>query len=424
IRTDKDYDIQSKVIQKKGVEKVTYSRLQFLEPGEEIIADRIVAYPSIAYLIKDAVDALIRYPYGCSEQISARMYGLVKVHNLIMAGSIKGNLDRIDQFLHLGARQLNDFLQNNLFSLWENSPPNMDVTMRVLKNLAPLKKLNILNLGNTLNKIIDTLLNKEIKNNLLIPYDIRFADDIKSVRDAALLYKFGIAPIKARQYIEQMARVTDAQAYWEDPGCWAGRTEATSYALQVMAKENKDIFSKGFNYLSQHLQKGQLYSTSDTCAFIELLEELNELSPARVIVDEEEFELKNPLICRALKAQTRTLTRIDEDKIVNLLDKKSNFGSEIKIDRTSVSPGEKIKLSIIPEEKTIAPVAKIFLPGNLAAPFAGVNKQVINMPVKYDEVSLDLYAIRKGTGTLAVVLTDMYDSEKTGVLTGIKINVS
>ena len=417
-------DATGKTIMLPGKEKITTSKLIWLKPGESIKAGRIIVYPGPGNLMKDSVDSLIRYPFGCAEQTSSKLYGLALVYRAMEKGVIANGNSEVKRMIQQGAHRMEIFYREDGFCLWEKGKADISVTMQVLSNLKPLWKMNVQNIDEMIENIIEKLLKKKTRDNCLVYYDEKFSGKMKTVRDAVTFYNRGIEKEKAVKLIKNKVKRQGSMAYWEDETCWAGTGEATCLALQVAYHEMPGLFVKGFNYVSSKLKDGRLYSTSDTCAFLELLNQLSGITTREVIIDGETHLLTGVLIGKEVTAVDKTLVRIDEESEVDYLSPRSDFEGELKIERTSLKLGEKVNLSIQTLEDSIAPLVRIYLPGNLASLKGGTGIQKMYLPVRESPFSLELYGIRRGKGKLRVVLHDMYNEEKVGVLPGLTIRVS
>ncbi|MCD4785754.1 MAG: hypothetical protein K8T10_18190 [Candidatus Eremiobacteraeota bacterium] len=416
-------DITSKTILPPGKEKITTSNLVWLKPEESVRAEKIVVYPDVGFFIKDATKSLVKYPFGCAEQTSAKLYGLALVYKAIKNNSItNGNRD-VKRFLYQGADRMKLFFRGGKFSLWEHGTPETYVTIQVLSNLRAIWKMGIENVDEMISEAVNSLKNEKIKDNGLVIYNGDFAGKMKTLKDAVCFYRRGIEVEKAIKMIREKVIVKGNIAYWEDSACWSGKTEATCLALQVAQKEDQALFEKGFRFISSKLQDGRLYSTSDTCAFLEMMNSLEKSPANKVILDGNEVKLDTVMTGREVTAIEEILVRIDGEKEVDYLSPRSDFDGEVKIERTSLKTGEKTSLSIIPKEESIAPLTRIYLPGNVACLQSGAGIQKLYLPIKEKSLNLEIYGIRKGRGKLRVVLHDMYNEEKVGVLPGLSINV-
>jgi hypothetical protein len=83
-----------------------------------------------------------------------------------------------------------------------------------------------------------------------------------------------------------------------------------------------------------------------------------------------------------------------------------------------------MQITITPKETTIAPLVRLFLPGNLALLKGGANAQTAHLPIEARELTVDAVAVRPGRARLYVSVHDMYDAEKVGTIPGIEIRVT
>ncbi len=423
LATPQGKDTVSRTIGIPGREKITFSQVKWLKSGETVKGEKIFVYPGVSYLLKDAVKPLVQYPFGCAEQTSAKLFGLALVYQAMKKNIISNGGNEVYRLLYQGADRMKLFYKDSEFSLWEGGNPAPYVTAKVLANLRPLWKMEILNIDEMINKSVEKLLRKRYKDNNLICYGKEFAGEMKSIRDAVSFYQRDVEREKAIMMIKEKVIISGTMAHWEDTSCWAGETEATALALQVMNNEDPVLFQKGFNYLSSKLRNGRLFSTSDTVAFLELLNGMTGVLGNLVIIDGEERKLNDIETGMEVVAIEETLVRIDEENEIDYLSPRSDFDGELNIERTSLKLGEKVNLSVIPKEDCIAPLVRLYLPGNVASLQGGAGLQMLYLPIKNKSLNVEIYGIRKGKGKLRAVLHDMYDSEKVGVLPGLTINV-
>lgn len=422
--TPQGRDTVGKTVGIPGREKIMSSRVVWLKPGETVTGEKIFVYPGVGYLLKDMVKPLVQYPFGCAEQTSAKLFGLALVHQAMKKKIISNGSNEAERLLYQGAGRMELFYDNGAFSLWEGGTPADYVTAKVLSNLRPLWKMGIHNIDEMISGSVEKLLKNGYKDNSLVCYGSGFAGTMKTIRDAVSFYQRDVEKGKAVALIKEKAVISENMAYWQDQSCWAGETEATSLALQVMNSEDPALFQKGFNYLSTKLRNGMLYSTSDTKALLELLNGMASPIADKALIDGKEQELNDIVVCREVSAIEETLVRIDEENEVDYLSPRSDFDGELNIERTSLKLGEKINLSITPKETCLAPLVRFYLPGNVASLKGGAGLQMLYLPIRDKVLNIEIYGVRKGKGKLRAVLHDMYDSEKVGVLPGLTINVS
>jgi hypothetical protein len=416
-------DVTSRTVGVPGREKVTVTSLRWLEPGEVLEGEKILVYPGIGHLVRDSVESLIQYPFGCAEQTSAKLYGLALVLKAVKAGAGGNGRGRVERLLRQGAQRMSLFFRDGRFSMWEGGRPDSTITRQVLRNLVPLRGIDLPGLGEMMEAAASCLLKEKVRDNGLVAYSGEFAGEMKSIRDAAAFYRQGLQREKALALVREKAEIEGDMAVWQDGGCWAGPVEATCHALQVACREDRPLFDKGFRYVGGRLQKGMLFTTTDTCAFLELLDGMDSGGTARAVLDGKEMLLDAPVFAGRVEALERVLVRQDTEKEVDMLSPRSGLDGEVTLGRTFLALGEKTVVKITPGEKTMAPLARVYLPGNVACLQGGGEVQKLYLPVEGDSLSLEVYGIRKGTGRMRVALHDMYDSEKASVLPGISIKV-
>ena len=115
--------------------------------------------------------------------------------------------------------------------------------------------------------------------------------------------------------------------------------------------------------------------------------------------------------------------RLDEEIEINHLEPRADFQFSAKPSKTRLAVGERIQITVTPKEQTIAPLVRLFLPGNLALLKGGANAQTAYLPVEQKKLTVDAVAVRPGQGKLYVAVHDMYDAGKIGTAPGIKISV-
>jgi len=339
-------------------------------------------------------------------------------------GLIHNGNGRIRNLIDQGIARMDLFFSKGMFSLWEGGSPDMGITTQVLRNLVPLKDWATGNISSVIGKAVDSLRREKIRDNRLVPYGKEFAAQMKTVRDAAILYKADIDRKKAHRIVRDHAVIRDDTAFWKDDTCWAMNTEATCYALQVLSREGQqELFDRGFRYLSGRMQNGMLYSTSDTCAFIELMMGIATSPTPQAQVEGKRISIPHTMMCTHVEAIEEIMVRLDREEEIDYLKPADNFASGLRIDKKELAPGEKGTLEIILREESIAPLARIYLPGNIAPLIAGAAAQKLYLPVKGGSLRLEFYGIRRGKGTLHTVIHDMYNAEKVSVMPEEQITV-
>jgi len=145
---------------------------------------------------------------------------------------------------------------------------------------------------------------------------------------------------------------------------------------------------------------------------------------ARAIIDGKEVPLGESSIGQQVTALNDNLiVRQDEEVEINHLEPRADFQFSVKPEKTKLKLGERTQIHVTPKEETIAPLVRLFLPGNLAFLKGGANAQTAYLPIEQKEVTVDVVAVRPGTGKLYISVHDMYDAAKVGTIPGITIKV-
>jgi hypothetical protein len=425
LASSKGSDRLSRVIDYGGRETLITSRLVIMKPGERIAAPRMVLYPSPAEFLRDCVEELIKYPFGCAEQTSAKMTGMAVLLRSIRSGHFKNGSDRIERLLKEGATRMQLFYKNGLFSLWEGGTASVDVTRRVLVNLMPLQEIAFEPVMAMLKGAGERLLKEKVRDNALLPLDRKFAAPIEGLADAVNAYLKGVDEKKALGYIVRHAIEENGLAYWKDPSCWGGAVEATCSAVRALARSgsHRALCEKGFRFLCGKLVQGRFYSTADTKAFVELLPDFPIDARGVIRIGGREERLEEVRVVQEVEAVGSLLARIDEEATVDYRSVKSTFRGKAVLETSHLGAGQKTRLTIKPLEESLCPMVKVFLPPLLASLEGGANLQRIHRPVKGDAITLDVVGVRKGKGSIFAVLHDMYDPEKIGVLPPLDVGV-
>jgi hypothetical protein len=214
------------------------------------------------------------------------------------------------------------------------------------------------------------------------------------------------------------------KAHWKATSAWGGDLEVTADAARVMYDASDELFRPAFAFVTGKLVNGMLYSTADTRALVELLASLKFDRATRAVIDGQEVALGDVSMGRQVTALSDNLiVRADEEIEINHLEPRADFQFEVKPTKTRLAVGERIQITVTPKEQTIAPLARLFLPGNLALLKGGANAQTAHLPIEQKDLTVDAVAVRPGRGKLYVSVHDMYDADKVGTVPGIEINV-
>ena len=333
-------------------------------------------------------------------------------------GRILAGLQRLATFQH----------PDGMFSIWCGGEPGADITARVAHRLLGLGGLPFPASEEMLVKAKAALLKAKHHDNALLALDARFRQKMASAEDAVAYYFAGNGqrPAALRLLRETVHREGD-KVYWKAGSAWGGSLEVTADAARAMYDAGDALFRPAFAFVCGKLVNGMLYSTADTRALVELLAALKFDPARRAVIDGQEVALgdsSNPTIGREVTALSDNLiVRVDEEIEVNHLEPRADFQFAVKPTKTHLVVGERIQITVTPKEQTIAPLARLFLPGNLALLKGGANAQTAHLPVERSELTVDAVAVRPGRGKLYVSVHDMYDAEKVGTTPGIEIIV-
>ncbi len=424
------------VIKKMGEEEIEVSRLEILNPGETISGERILIYPSLDSLVRDVAFSLIKYPYGCAEQTSAKLKGLMLVFKLFK-DSNNGELDKVKMLIGEGIQRMKKFYKHGIFSLWEDTDPNPSVTIKVLKNLSPAMTIDdelVKPLKEMITEALKQLKKLNIKDSELAELDKGLIEEeIKTIEDSAHilialkdnmndeLYK------KALIKIEKEAIHEDNYVKWKGKKAWAGDIEATCLVLRALIAtgERKDLVDKGMKYVLRRLVGGMLYSTSDTAALLDMIFEARSIFPmqAEAIVDGKETVILSETVGKKIKALSKLIVRIDEKKKINELDVgEGNLIVRIMTDKPEYKVGDVGKIIVEVKGDIIIPIIKVYLPPGLIAMKGGANIQAVSGA--RSPFVIEVIAVRGAKGKVRAVARDMYSADKVGIATPLKLRIN
>ncbi len=335
-------------------------------------------------------------------------------------GRILAGLQRLATFQH----------PDGLFSIWCGGEPGVDITARVAHRLLGLRRLPYPDSEMLLAKAQDALLKTRYHDNALLPLNTRFRRKMDNAEDAVAYYFAGERDPALNLLRRTVQRESD-QAHWKSRSAWGGDLEVTADAARVMYDASDELFRPAFAFVTGKLVNGMLYSTADTRALVELLASLKFDQATRAVIDGQDVALGKVSIGREVTALSDNLiVRVDEEIEINHLEPRADFQFAVSLKaagkptRTRLNLGERIQITVTPKERTIAPLARLFLPGNLALLKGGANAQTAHLPIEKTELVVDAIAVRPGRGRLYVSVHDMYDSDKLGTAPGIEINVT
>lgn len=339
---------------------------------------------------------------------------------------VPGDLPTTQGRILAGLQRLSTFqYPDGMFAIWCGGQPGLEITARVAHRLLGLRGLPFPMADSMLTKARDALLKAKHKDNSLLSLDAKFSQKMKSVEDAVAYYFAGDGQREAAlRLLHQTVQREGSKAYWQASSAWGGNLEVTADAARVMYAAGEELFRPAFTFVTGKLVNGMLYSTADTRALIELLAALKFDPATRAVIDGQEVALGDVAIGREVTALSDNLVvRVDEEIEINHLEPRADFQFSVKPSKIKLALGERMQITVTPKEGTIAPLARLFLPGNLALLKGGANAQTAHLPVERQELTVDAVAVRPGRGKLHVSVHDMYDADKVGTIPGIEISV-
>jgi hypothetical protein len=276
-------------------------------------------------------------------------------------------------------------------------------------------------------KAAAALRKKKYRDNQLLPLGREFAAPMRTTADAVALYFQGNGKkSEALEYLRRSAERSDGTVRWpaSEKHYWGGVVEATCDAARVMLDAHDALFLPAFRYVCGRIVDGMLYSTADTRALVELLAALR-YDPAQVArIDGQEVALGSVSSGREVTAQSdHLIVRIDRKIEIDHLEPRADLRFELELSSTRPRLGERIQIKVVPKQESIAPLVRLYLPGNLAFLQGGANAQTAHLPITRRELVVEAIAVRPGRGKLFATVHDMYDADKVGTLPGIDVQV-
>jgi hypothetical protein len=345
----------------------------------------------------------------------------------IIEGAGQGDLSAYRQRIHAGLARLETFQHGDgMFSIWCGGKPGADITARVAHRLLGFRELPFPAAKAMRDKAATALLAQGHRDNQLLPLDPGFRAPLASVEDAVALYFHGDGGREeALRFLQRTVQREDGRVYWPAVSAWGGALETTCDAARVMAHAGDPLFLPAFRYVTSKLVDGMLYSTADTRALIELLAALRFDQNDTALIDGQQVQLTDVSIGQTVTAQADNLiVRVDEQIEINHLEPRSNFRFQVSVSQKNPCLGERLQITVTPQEASIAPLARLYLPGCLAWLRGGANAQTAHLPIERDALVVEAVAVRPGRGRLYVAIHDMYDADKVGTAPGVEIRVS
>lgn len=323
------------------------------------------------------------------------------------------------------------FFAKGSFCLWTDYEPSPEVTIRVLHNLTPAYAIGFSALDDMVKEAVANLKRQRVQDNRLVLLDPAFQAPIRDTEDAAMLCLADVdkrTKMKAVEWLIEHCQSTDNVVFWDSKRSWGGRAEATCLAMRGLAKAgalDAQTLRAGLRFVASKLIDGRLYSTADTKALVELFADLTVPSTPLVKLNGKEMNITQPECGHIVEAlQDGVLVRVDKREVIDLLQPKHNFSFTAHLQpHGQLKLGQTAKLVINAKEQTTAPLAYVVLPGCLAFVQGGATAQTAHQPILWNSLELTVVAVRRGSGSIWVMVHDMYDPEKVSVHDGINVTV-
>jgi len=314
-----------------------------------------------------------------------------------------------------------------MFAIWCGGQTGVDITARVAHRLIGFDGLPFDSALAMRGKAGAALREARYRDNQLLPLGSEFLAPLRTVADAVALYFFGNGKRpEALDFLRRSAQRDDGTVRWpaSTKHYWGGEVEATCDAARVMLDAGDALFLPAFRTVCSKLVDGMLYSTADTRALVELLAALRFDAAQIAQIDGREVLLRDVSTGEEVTALSDNLiVRVDHEMEINHLEPRAGFRFELKLSKTKPRLGERIQITVVPKERSIAPLVRLYLPGCLALLKGGANAQTAHLPVTQDQLVVEAIAVRAGRGKLYATVHDMYDAEKVGTLPGLDVQV-
>ena len=224
-------------------------RISFLRKNETYIAkDNFSLFRNVEAFSNEIIcKGLLEYPWGCGEQTSSKIFGLVALYHSRNYTSYNYTKEKILARLEAGLNRMKLFeIAPGYYSLWINGNPAADATRVIYRNLSIFYKMPVKEFQKTAeNKLkaiekriniesenIDGLFEKKADENMLV----------KDLTSSFLLYSSTDEKMKdkALAYILESVKLNPQKSvYWEDKSfSYGGQVYNTCKALQILMDNN------------------------------------------------------------------------------------------------------------------------------------------------------------------------------------------
>ncbi|MEQ8187050.1 MAG: serine/threonine-protein kinase [Candidatus Eremiobacterota bacterium] len=399
-----------------AIENTTFSEISLLQKGETVEGENITVYPGKQLLVR-CIEAIQNFPMESSEVLSSKLAAKALKYKLLLQNDISGDLKELEGDINSGLTMLNLFINDGLFSLWEGSKPSIDVSIKIMSTMKVFLTVPFPMAHRLIETCTNVLLSKGVRKYSLSVLNSRFMPVSGKIENPILTYLYGPQSTKGQmaELIKLLALKDGDSYYWKGDDFWGGNLEATCYAIKVMyiCKE-EDFFNRGLKFILKHLKNETLNSTSDTLSFIELLWESNLNGSSSCLVDGK-LTTETVIVQGNIEAiDNRLILKKDREEQINYLEKTKKFPLSIDVVPARAIIGEAISIIIKPRIKTVCPVAKIFLPGNMDLLEITPGIQSVTLPIITENLEIKALAVRKGKGKIHVVIEDFYKPDYCG----------
>lgn len=266
----------------------------------------ITVAPSIAGTVFDALDYLVSYPWGCTEQTMSSFLPDVVVSRAMNQLHVKPHVDRktLDDMVKVGLERLYSYQHDDGgWGWWQDDASRVFMTAYVVSGLGQAKSAGYPIEEERIHKGRRWLNDALAKHPDMIP-DLRvyvlyaLANSGGAAKDGldlawgtrSKLSDEGLALLglaldaggdsrahEAASLLEQKAKVTEADAHWEGAydsmlEYWGDTSdETTAFALKLLVKQDKasGLLPKAARWLGEHRNGNYWYTTKQTAMVVE-----------------------------------------------------------------------------------------------------------------------------------------------------------
>ncbi|NMC35645.1 hypothetical protein GYA49_01230 [Candidatus Beckwithbacteria bacterium] len=263
--------------------------------------------PSLIGMLPTAMEYLLHYPYGCSEQTTSSIVPAIvaKTYPDIFASTLEKKRTMIDKTLEQGLKRLQDYQHNDGgWGWWHNDSSNYFISAYVVEHLLAAQKAGI-TVEPSMIENAKSYFASDSKPTDLTEQSAKFygnsllgnlpdvVTDFKNMTPdilalAVMAYENYNEPnAKATKALEQMAQTQGEEVFWQagSKKYFASTDASTALAIKALIQANgdQDLIKKGLRYLARRRHN---YYWSNTFATNQVIEAVmmaaqtsNELTP-------------------------------------------------------------------------------------------------------------------------------------------------